>query len=369
MTSPSQSEQHGVAKSTRRPILILVDYRQAFWSSTRNMRYFASLDVDRIRDVLTDLGHAVEVLEFAELDLSKGNLAGMYVIYTSSEDNSAFYKRFIEGKIVGLEMLGAHPIPRLGLLLAHHDKATMESVRHALLGSATGQPASRAFGTLEEYRRYGQDWPSESAVLKPSHGAGSRGVALVHDRRSALRAVRRLTRSSTMPETALEYARRLRRRNYVPRSLHRRAVVIQQFLPGLQGDFKVLRYGQRFYALARANRPGDFRASGSGRLDYAPERTTDMTPILDAAKAWSDVLGSPYCSLDIAYDPAAGVEPHLIEFQCVMFGPATAENSTGFYDLTDEGWTRTEEVCDLERVFAEATSSYIASHAALGGEA
>jgi hypothetical protein len=351
---------------TGEPLLILVDYRGAFWSSTRNVSYFSSLDVERIREALVGLGHPVEVLEFAELDLTRTDLAGKYVIYTSSEDDGAFYKRFIEGKVVGLEMLGAHPIPRLELLLAHHDKATMESVRHALLGSTAGQPTSQAFGTFEEYRSLEHLLPSEAVVLKPTHGAGSRGVRLVGNHESSLRAVRRLMRSSTLVETVLELVRRLRRRNYVPRSLHRKAVVVQQYLPGLRGDYKVLRYGERYYALARDNRPGDFRASGSGRLDYAPHLTTDMVPVLDAAKAWSDALGSPYCSLDIAYDPSVGVEPHLLEFQCVMFGPATAENSTGFFHLTDDGWARADEVCDLERVFAEATSSYIASHAALG---
>jgi len=350
-------------------ILMLVDYRGAFWSSTRNISVFCSLDVGRIRDALTELGHEVEVLEFAELDLSRPDLPGTYVIYTSSEDSGALYKRYIEAQVFGLAMAGAHPIPEPTLLLAHHDKVMMESARRALLGTAAGQPVSRSFGTLEEFSRYGRYWPSEPAVLKPSHGAGSRGVELVRDNRSALRAAKRLMRSTNLRETGLEFARRLRRRDYVPRSLHRRAIVLQQFLPGLHGDYKVLRYGERFYALARANRPDDFRASGSGRLDYAPEQKVDIAPILDAAKAWSDALGSPYCSLDIAYDPGVGVDPHLIEFQCVMFGAATAENSSGYYVLGDGGWTRVEEACDMDRVFAQATSSYIEAHWAAGDEA
>lgn len=351
------------------PIALLVDYRGAFWSSTKNASYFASLDVDRLSRRLESLGHAVEVLEFAALDLTRSDLAGTYVIYTSSEDSGAHYKRFIESKVLGLEMRGAHPIPRLELLLAHHDKTAMEAVRAALLGGTAGQPLARTYGTYEEYERLARPWPSVPVVLKPAQGAGSRGVALLRDEGSAASAARRLMRSSTLREAAFEIAQRARRRNYVPRSLHRSAIVLQEYVPGLRGDYKVLRYGDRYYAIGRTNRPGDFRASGSGLLDYEPERRADLAPLLDAAEIWSDALGSPYCSLDIAYEPSAGVDPHLIEFQCVMFGPAAAENSTGFFRRTDSGWTRTAEECDLELVFAEATSAYVSAHAAQSGQA
>lgn len=340
-------------------ILILVDYRRAFWSSTRNLDTVCSLDVGRLESALAALGHAVEVLEIADLDLSRTDLRDRFVIYTSSEDPGAHYKRFIESKIFGLRMLGAHPIPAPELLLAHHDKVMMESVRQALLRATPGQLASHTFGTLEEATAREEQWARLPAVLKPASGAGSRGVVLIRDARSGLRAMKRLTRSFDARGTVAELGRRWKNRAYVPRSLHRRPVVVQELVPGLAGDYKVLRYGGRFYILGRSNRPNDFRASGSGRLDYSPHDQIDVTPILDAALIWSDALGSPYCSLDVVFDPAKGVQPHLIEFQCVSFGPATAENSTGYYTVGPAGWKRTEEACDLEAVFAEATSGHI----------
>jgi hypothetical protein len=341
------------------PILMLIDYRGAFWSSTRNARTLCSMNVEKLRDALTELGHEVEVVELAELDLSRPDLRGKHVIYTSSEDDDARYKRYVEAKVVGLTLAGARPIPGVHLLFAHHDKVMMESVRQACLNGAAGQPDSRTFGTLEEFRRSAGDWPSRPAVLKPAHGAGSAGVTLVSDPGSGDRAAKRLMRSAGPNEAARELAKRRVRPGYVARSLYRRGVVLQEFKPGLRGDYKVLRFGERFYALGRTNRPNDFRASGSGRLDYAPGEKVDLFPLLDAAMSWSDALGSPFCSLDIAYDPDQGIDPFLIEFQCVNFGPATAENSTSFYVMRADGWTRVEESCNLERVFAEATSQYI----------
>lgn len=343
------------------PILVLIDYRRAFWSSTRNVDTLCSLDVERLRTELTKLGHDVEVLEFAELDLSREDLRGRHVIYTSSEDVGAHYKRYIEAKILGLSMLGAHPIPEPELLLAHHDKVMMESVRQARLRNTPGQLASHAYGTLEEFQLNSYDWAAGPAVMKPAEGAGSRGVSLVRNRKEAIRTARRLSRSFSLRANAGELARRWRHRGYVRRSWHRRPVVVQQFLPNLVGDYKVLRYGNRFYILGRSNRPNDFRASGSGRLDYAPHESLDITAVLDAAELWSDAIGSPYCSLDVAFDPANNIDPHLIEFQCVNFGPATAENSSGYYVMGADGWTRVEDTCDLESVFAMATSAHIRS--------
>ena len=340
-------------------ILIVVDYRGAFWSSTKNMTTLTTLDVVALQRRLIELGHSVEVTEFARLDLSDGALRGSYVVYTSSEDAGARYKRFIEGRVFGLRLAGATVIPEPELLLAHHDKAAMEAVRATLLKGTPGQLASRTFGTLEEFKRLFQGH-SGAVVLKPSAGAGSQGVTLAQTPKEIRRAARRLTKSFDFSEGILELARRIHHARRAHNSLHRSAIVTQEFLSGLRGDYKVLRYGRRYYVLERQNRENDFRASGGGRLDYEPQLRVDVIPILDAAAVWSNAIGSPFASLDIAYDPASGIQPHLIEFQCVHFGPATAENSTGYYIQEGGQWSRRSEICDLEGIFAEATSDHIA---------
>ncbi len=121
--------------------------------------------------------------------------------------------------------------------------------------------------------------------------------------------------------------------------MHLGSFVSQDFVPGLRGDFKVLRYGTRFYAIARKNRPDDFRASGSGVLDFRPEEWHDMTPVLDSAWAWSECMASPFVSMDIGHAPeTSGATPVLIEFQCVSFGPSAIENSQDISsDLPEAG--------------------------------
>lgn len=45
---------------------------------------------------------------------------------------------------------------------------------------------------------------------------------------------------------------------------------MQEFLPGNDFDVRVTIIGDRAFAFRRFNRPGDFRASGSGRIDWDP---------------------------------------------------------------------------------------------------
>jgi glutathione synthase/RimK-type ligase-like ATP-grasp enzyme len=47
---------------------------------------------------------------------------------------------------------------------------------------------------------------------------------------------------------------------------------VQEFLPGNAYDIRVTVIGNRAFAFRRFNRPGDFRASGSGRIDWDPQQ-------------------------------------------------------------------------------------------------
>lgn len=53
-------------------------------------------------------------------------------------------------------------------------------------------------------------------------------------------------------------------------SLEYGCLYVQEFLPGNDHDTRVTVIGNRAFAFRRQNRPNDFRASGSGRLDWDP---------------------------------------------------------------------------------------------------
>jgi hypothetical protein len=47
---------------------------------------------------------------------------------------------------------------------------------------------------------------------------------------------------------------------------------VQEFVPGNEYDIRVTVIGNRAFAFRRFNRPADFRASGSGRIDWDPRQ-------------------------------------------------------------------------------------------------
>lgn len=57
----------------------------------------------------------------------------------------------------------------------------------------------------------------------------------------------------------------------LPRNIQHGYLYLQEFLPGNAFDTRVTVIGERAFAFRRLNRPGDFRASGSGRIQWEPE--------------------------------------------------------------------------------------------------
>lgn len=56
----------------------------------------------------------------------------------------------------------------------------------------------------------------------------------------------------------------------LPDTLQHGYFYVQEYLPGNDFDTRVTIIGNRAFAFRRLNRPGDFRASGSGRIDFDP---------------------------------------------------------------------------------------------------
>ncbi|WP_422739379.1 hypothetical protein ACN263_09180 [Micromonospora sp. WMMD729] len=338
-------------------ILILTDYRGTFYSTARTRHGLCTMDLDRITTHFSEAGLRPEVVRFVDLDLTE-DLSGVPVLYTSSEDEGLHYKSWIEDLVLALETRGAWVIPGYRYLRAHHNKVMMEALRAQLFPRAARRLGTRTFGTFEELAATVLDgsWPK---VLKSAHGAGSQFVARAGDHHELLRTARTLSRTHDRREAAREHGRRLLRRDHHARSLHRQKFLVQAMIPGLAGDFKVLRLGERYYTLYRRNRAGDFRASGSGDFDFHDMAGVDRDALLDYAEQVSDALGTPLTSMDIAHD---GTAFHLIEFQCLHFGTVTAENSTGYHVRRDGGWGYVEETCDIEAVFCEAIVGHLRQH-------
>ncbi len=85
---------------------------------------------------------------------------------------------------------------------------------------------------------------------------------------------------------------------------HKNYALFQEFLPDNEFDTRVTVIGARAFAFRRLNRPGDFRASGSGRLDPDP-RAVDLRCV-EAAFAAARKLGAQSMAFDFLFQGRGG---------------------------------------------------------------
>jgi hypothetical protein len=335
-----------------RELILLTDYRGAFWSSIRNKWGLCSLDVDILQQAFDKHGYRLRVMPFSEVNLRTHNFRGQPVLYQSSEDKSSSYKDYLEDVLLGIQLQGGQLVPPFHCFRAHHNKVFMEILRDLSGDVLMLRPRARTWGTLEDFKASEATYP---AVLKRAWGAGSGGVGLAHNREEGVSIAARFSRSAGILDAAKEHVKRWwrRKKGYVPYSMHRQTFLIQEFLPGLTGDFKVLVYSDRYYVVSRKNRVGDFRASGSGLLSW-PE--APPTGLLDFARHVFAHFRVPMISLDIAMVDEV---PVLIEFQCICFGPVSCELSKWFFRHEQGQWVSVQAKSVPEEEFARSVCCYL----------
>lgn len=338
-------------------ILILTDYRDQFWLKSDYKEQ--NFDVALLKESFESHGYNVEVKRFGDLNLREETFSGTWVVYQSSEDPGLYYKSYIEDMLLALELAGAKLLPPFHLFRAHHNKVFMELLRQVSGLGGMQQPSAEVYGTYEEYVAHVTDQTAdEHCVLKLSEGAQSKNVRLLASPSEKRRLPRRLSRTFNWYYWLIDQIKplwRSRYPNYRRKSHHRHKFVIQQFIPGLTGDYKVLVFGNKYYVLSRDIRPGDFRASGSGRFSFP-----DFPPhlLLDFSERVFKHFDVPFISLDLA---VKSDQCYLLEFQFVSFGCYTLEKSPYWFERQDGCWKKHEGSSVVEEQFAEALSRFIES--------
>lgn len=304
-----------------------------------------TLDTQKILGRLESRGYEVKKMAITNYESTMSDSETL-IVYTSSEDYTI--RSFVKDKLyfdADSKMLA----PRYDLLMAHENKGFQEILRRRLnIGNLKG-------GYCFDFDDLPKIFPY---VYKSTSGAGSSGVHLVSSK-SDLRRIKKRYFSVSLFRRAVKLYRKLTfdkslYEEYAYRHKGFSRGVYQEFIAGLDGDYKVLVFGEKYYCLKRGIRDNDFRASGSGNFRF--ESTPD--DVLDFAKKIFESLETPYASLDIAKTKNSC---HLIEFQCLNFGPYTLLQSPGFYKKTTESlcWEYISGQSDLENEFAESIDYYI----------
>lgn len=115
-------------------------------------------------------------------------------------------------------------------------------------------------------------------VFKLSVGAGSANVIKLNSCEEAKNKVDEIFKKGVLPYTMNEYADFFTVKNIFRKkrkciqdthyALQKNYAYFQEFMPNNEYDIRVTVIGNRAFGFIRHNREGDFRASGSGKIDY-----------------------------------------------------------------------------------------------------
>ena len=130
-------------------IIILVDDRKFFYSSTKEMG--GSLGVIELKKQLEKLAYKVDIKRFYEINFTN-SYKGRFILYQSTEDPDLRYKDYIEDVLLGLKDSGAILIPDFSKFRAHHNKVYMEILREQMCLNKGTSIYSKRYGTFEEFK-------------------------------------------------------------------------------------------------------------------------------------------------------------------------------------------------------------------------
>lgn len=333
-------------------IFVIWDYQFRFGSKYFDNPYRSGMDKNLLKDAFLSYGFNLQYKNMSD-DNIENLLKDQYVLYTSQEDPGYCYKSFIEDRIYGLELSGAKVIPSYKYLRANNNKVMMEILRKLYLPEKY-QLKSMIFGTYEEFimQKNNIIFP---CVVKTAEGAVSKGVFLAKNGKQLLKIVKKVSRTPFLYYEFYDYIRKIIHKGYRRESLYRKKFIIQEFVPGLKNDWKVLVFWDKYYVLRRSNRPNGFRASGSGLFSF--DEKVDIR-LLEAAKEIRQYFDVPMMSLDLAI---SGDKVILLEFQFLYFGTSTLEKSPYYYIENNENWEQIFEKSILENTYAYSIVSYIES--------
>lgn len=311
-----------------------------------------SLDIERLSASLREAFSEVKVILLDDLAnaLASNTVEVESVVFFFCSSQIEQYKSAIFDVAFEVYRRGGILVPGIDSYLAHENKYFQEMYK-SRVGIAT--PCAKLLSTSSS-----DDKCCFPAVVKPYSGFGSQGVQLVQSNSELKRAIHNNMSSYFFEKfNVREIFKRIIKYfakfpNEYPRKVGR--VVVQDFIPNLKYDWKVLVFGDRAFALKRFTRNNDFRASGSGNFDYSSLASDEL---IEFAFKTRKSLGVPFVSLDVA-ESTEGFS--IIEYQSVHFGLATAMNAQRFYSLNNGNVSTTNcQGPDVEKLYANSIIDFM----------
>ncbi|MBN1779544.1 hypothetical protein JW948_00320 [bacterium] len=339
--------------------ITLLTWHDHFFGQTR--KPWTGMNTERMKQVLTGHGFTVEEAGFHEIVNDPGRITDGIVFYTFHQKPNR--RQYITDLIHHLNDGRCLLVPSYDLLRCHENKGFQELYKKKI-----GLDSLRAvyLSSYKDVADYSFDYP---VVLKSVDQSNAKGVHLVHDEKELIRKIRHLDRTGTGTKIDLfrrryfrgkkvypgypEYSNKTDYITYSDYIQKERNFIVQEYLPGMTHDNRVLVMFDRYFVMQRLTRKGDFRASGTKKFDFDFETNPAL---LDYARELYGKFDAPFMSLDIAEH--AG-KYHLLEFQALHFGISAVKKNRGHYEYEAGSWRFVPGQYEIETVMMEALAKYL----------
>ena len=327
-------------------IILLTNYRNIIPQRKIEIQ---GLNLNIISKVLEDNNFDIKEMSinsFISCLNNNESIAGVYFYYTSSQ--YPIYKSFILDILIQITLRGGILVPELRHFMAHDNKNFQELEKIRLgLKSPYGLPVGTYEEGVEILKKI-----SYPTVIKKAKGFASRNVRLANNLDEGKRILfKMLEPNFKFDMDSLYYLyRRVKNKKHYPKRFGK--VIIQEYIPNLTHDWKILVLGSICIGGKRFVRKNDFRASGSklSSLSQDPPKA-----VLDFALVCKQRLNCPNISLDISEKEG---HTKLIEYQSMHFS-LLAWESVHYFELENGSWAKRKIKDELEYYIGKGIVNHI----------
>lgn len=340
--------------------IVLLTGKNHFFGQTR--KPWVPINTEQFKAYIQSFGYEVDEYSFDQIANLQNPPRSSIVFYTFSQKENM--RLYISSVIRYLVRLDNKVIPNYDLLLCHKNKGYQELYKRSIgLNSLN----SLYLSGIDQCKENDVKYP---VVLKTVSGTNAKGVYLIHNEKHLISRLRKLT-----PKLSVFERIDLFRRHYLRKKKHFQGYanyfnledfrqyreyitpetrfILQEFVPNLQFDYRVVIMHGKYFPMKRMNRDNDFRASGSKRFVFE-EKTSER--LLNYAHFVYSKFDTPFLSLDIG---EANGNYFLFEYQALHFGISSIVLSKGYYERIGETWKFIAQAPNFEKYLAEGLISYI----------
>ncbi|HOH46392.1 MAG TPA: hypothetical protein PLX59_01015 [Candidatus Cloacimonadota bacterium] len=311
---------------------------------------------------LTERGYKVHKHHYHELANSSVIIRDSIVLYSFSQIPNM--RLFLKDLIWHLRRLGNLVIPSWDFLLCHENKGYQELLKREL---GIDQPKGWYLSNLDALSSYKLSYP---LVLKGLEGSNSTQVSLVHNEAELRQSVKAMTKQhgfltkfdlfrrrylrgkrefggwpTVLPEVdSVQYAEYIKAQ---------KRFILQEFVPGLDSDYRVIVFWDKFYVSRRMTKPGDWRASGAKLFTFSKDFPREL---LDRTLEVHKIMPSPLISVDLGWKDG---KVYLFEFQASHMGMNAVVKNDGYFVQDGTGWSFKERDSSLEADIARAVDLFL----------